>query len=89
MDWLLNLSIPAMTFVVFALVYLVTALIYLVVTRLAVGERVRVFKAISPGMLPPMWLVFGLLIAARSHHRRREARVRPHDDDAPGRTRAP
>ena len=63
MDWLLNLSIPAMTLVVLVLVYLVTAIVYLIVTRLATGERIRVFKAISPGMLPPMAVVFGLLIA--------------------------
>jgi len=62
-DWLLNLSIPAMILVVLALVYLVTAVIYLIVTRLATGERTRVFKAVSPGMLPPMSVVFALLIA--------------------------
>ena len=63
MDWLLNLSIPAMTLVVLVLVYLITAIAYLIVTRLATGERIRVFKAISPGMLPPMAVVFALLIA--------------------------
>jgi hypothetical protein len=57
------LSIPAMTLVIFALVYLITAAIYLVITRLAVGERTRVFKAISPGMLPPLSVIFALLIA--------------------------
>ena len=31
--------------------------------RLAVGERVRVFKAISPGLLPPLGMIFGLLVA--------------------------
>lgn len=63
MDWILNLSVPAMTLVVLALVYIVTAVVYWVVTRLATGERTRVFKAISPGMLPPMSVVFALLIA--------------------------
>lgn len=63
MDWLLNLSVPAMTLVVLALVYLVTAVIYLVVTHLATGERARAFKAVSPGMLPPLSVVFALLIA--------------------------
>ena len=62
MDWLLNLPIPAMTLVILAAVYLVTAGIYLVITRLAVGERTRTFKAISPGMLPPLSVVFALLV---------------------------
>lgn len=62
MDWLLNLPVTAMTLVILALTYLVTAAIYLVVTRLAVGERLRAFKAISPGMLPPLAVVFALLI---------------------------
>ena len=30
---------------------------------LAVGERARAFKAISPGMLPPLGIIFGLLVA--------------------------
>jgi Protein of unknown function (DUF4239) len=62
LDWLLNLPIPAMTLVILAAVYLFTAGIYLVVTRLAVGERTRAFKAISPGMLPPLAIVFALLV---------------------------
>jgi len=62
LDWLLNLPIPAMTLVILAAVYLVTAGIYLAITRLAVGERTRTFKAISPGMLPPLSVVFALLV---------------------------
>ena len=62
MDWFFNLSIPAMTLVVFAAMYLLTAVIYLLVTRLAVGERLRTFKAISPGMLPPLAVVLALLV---------------------------
>jgi hypothetical protein len=62
MDWLLNLSIPAMSLVILAAHYLVTAGIYLAVTRLAVGDRARSFKAISPGMLPPLAVVFALLV---------------------------
>jgi hypothetical protein len=42
--------------------YLFTAGIYLCVTRLAVGERARAFKAISPGILPPLSVIFALLI---------------------------
>jgi hypothetical protein len=34
----------------------------LVVTRLAVDERARAFKALSPGMLPPLGIIFDLLV---------------------------
>lgn len=51
-----------MVVVVFGAVFLVTAALYLAVLTLAVGERGRAFKAVSPGMLPPMGLVFGLVI---------------------------
>jgi hypothetical protein len=61
-DWLLNLSIPWMAFVVFAATYVVAACVYLVVVRLAVGDRGRAFKAFSPGMLPPLGIIFGLLV---------------------------
>lgn len=30
---------------------------------LAVGERARVFKSLSPGMLPPLGILYGLLVA--------------------------
>jgi hypothetical protein len=62
LDWFFSLSIPAMTVMVFAGMYLLTAVIYLLVTRLAVGERLRTFKAISPGMLPPLAVVLALLV---------------------------
>jgi hypothetical protein len=35
----------------------------MVVTTLAVGDRARSFKAISPGMLPPLAVLFALLVA--------------------------
>jgi hypothetical protein len=43
-----------MTILVFGLTYLLTAGIYAVITVLAVGERARSFKAVSPGLLPPL-----------------------------------
>ena len=43
-------------------ILLVTAGIYAGVSVLAVGDRARAFKAISPGMLPPLAVVFALLI---------------------------
>jgi hypothetical protein len=42
---------------------LVTAAIYVVVNVLAVGERARSFKAVSPGLLPPLGILFALFIA--------------------------
>jgi hypothetical protein len=62
-DWLQNLPVVWMTVVVFLATYLVTAAIYWVVATLAVRERARAFKAMSPGMLPPLGIVFGLLVA--------------------------
>jgi hypothetical protein len=48
--------------VVFAATYVVTAAIYLCVMALARGERARAFKSVSPGLLPPMGLLYGLLV---------------------------
>ena len=62
MDWLFNLPVLGMTLVVLAAVYAATAAIYLLVTHLAVGDRARVFKAVSPGMLPPLAIIFALLV---------------------------
>jgi hypothetical protein len=61
-DWLLNLPVLWMAVVVFAATYLLTASIYWGVTRLAVNERARAFKAVSPGMLPPLGILFALLV---------------------------
>jgi hypothetical protein len=61
-DWLLNLPVPWMALVVFVATYLLAASVYFVVTRLAVNERARAFKAVSPGMLPPLGILFALLV---------------------------
>jgi len=62
-DWFLNLSIPWMAFVIFAATFVVAASVYLVVVRLAMDDRgARAFKALSPGMLPPLGIIFGLLV---------------------------
>jgi hypothetical protein len=53
-DWLFNLSVPWMALVVFVATYLIAGGVYLIVTKLAVNERARAFKAVSPGMLPPL-----------------------------------
>ena len=51
-----------MAVVVFAATYLLTASIYWVVTRLAVDDRARAFKALSPGLLSPLGILFALLV---------------------------
>ena len=62
-DWLLNLPVLWMAVVVFAATYLLAASIYWSVTRLAVNDRARAFKAISPGMLPTLGILFALLVS--------------------------
>ncbi len=61
-NWLYSLPVWGIALVVFAATYVVAALVYWVVTGLAVNERARAFKALSPGMLPPLALIFGLLV---------------------------
>jgi len=62
-NWLHSLPVLWMTVLVFGCTYLVTAGIYGVVTVFAVGERARSFKAISPGLLSPLGIIFALFIA--------------------------
>jgi hypothetical protein len=57
-----TLAIGWLIVVVFIGTFVVTAVIYLAVTRAARGRLGPAFKAVSPGMLPPMGLVFGLII---------------------------
>ena len=61
-DRLLGLPILWMSLLILGAVYLVTAGLYLVINALAVGERARAFKAVSPGMLPPLATIFALLV---------------------------
>jgi hypothetical protein len=61
-DRLFSLPVLAMSVVILGAIYVMTAGIYIAVMRLAVGERARAFKAISPGMLPPLSVVFALLV---------------------------
>jgi hypothetical protein len=61
-DWLLNFPVLWMGALILGAFYLFTAGLYLLITALAVGERARAFKGISPGMLPPLSLLFGLLV---------------------------
>jgi hypothetical protein len=61
-DWLHSLSIALLVLVVIAGTALVTVAIYMIVARLAAAGHRDALAAVSPGMLPPMSLVFGLLI---------------------------
>jgi Protein of unknown function (DUF4239) len=62
-DWLHNLPIVWMGLLVFGLTGLVTAAIHGVVIMLSVGERARSFKTVSPGLLPPLGILFALFVA--------------------------
>ena len=59
-DWLHELPVIWMGVVIFAGTYAMTTAIYGIVIGLAAGERARAFKAVSPGMLSPLGIIFGL-----------------------------
>jgi hypothetical protein len=62
-DWLHELPIVWMAILFFGGTYLVTAIIYVAVMVLATGGRGRAFKSASPGMLPPLGILFALFVA--------------------------
>ena len=62
-EWLHQLPIPLLALVVLGITYLITWAIHAAVMALARGERARWLKAFSPGMLSPLGILFGLLIA--------------------------
>jgi hypothetical protein len=62
-DWLHNLPAVGIALIAFGGVYLLAAAIYVVVMALATGERAIAFKGVSPGMLPPLGILFGLFVA--------------------------
>jgi len=61
-DWLLDLPVLWMAAVVFAATYLFAVGIHWMVTRLAVNGQAAAFKGVSPGMLPPLGILFALLV---------------------------
>lgn len=61
-DWLHSLSIVWLVLVVCAATALGTIAIFLTATRLAASGHRDAMAGLSPGMLPPMSLVFGLLV---------------------------
>jgi len=62
-EWLLELPVVWMSLLVLAAIYLFTAVVYFAINRLAVGDRAKAFKGVSPGMLPPLAVMFALLAA--------------------------
>ena len=62
-DWIHDLPVPWMALVVFGFTYLLAAIVFAAVTMLASGERAKSFKAVSPGMLPVLGIIFGLFVA--------------------------
>ena len=62
-DWVHSRSVGWMAVLVFGGTYLLALAIYSIVTRLATGERAHAFKGVSPGLLPPLGIIFGLLVA--------------------------
>lgn len=62
-DWVHAIPVAWMAVVVFGSTYLVASVIYAVVIKLAAEERARAFKAVSAGLLSPIGVIFGLLVA--------------------------
>jgi hypothetical protein len=62
-DWLHGMPVPWMAAVIFGFTYLLAGIILAAVIRLATKERAASFKAISPGMLPVLGIIFGLFVA--------------------------
>jgi hypothetical protein len=61
--WLHNLPIWQMAAFAFAASFLVGALIHVVTGRLAAGPHGRSWMTVSPGLLSPIGVIFGLLVA--------------------------
>ena len=62
-DWIHALPLGWLALVVFGGTALSTAAIYWIVVRLATEDRLRAFKGVSPGLLSPLGIIFGLFVA--------------------------
>ena len=62
-DWIHALPLGWMAILIFGSTFLIAAVIHQVVLALAVGDRARALKGVSPGLLPPLGIIFGLLVA--------------------------
>src|SRR6185437_4656671 len=61
-DWFLNLPVLWMALIIFVATALIAGGVYFVVTRLAEADWGRAFKAVSPGLLPVLGVLFALLV---------------------------
>jgi len=61
-DWIPNLPVVLIALVALVGMGLVTMAIYALVMRVAEGERAGALQALSPGMLPPMGILFALIV---------------------------
>jgi hypothetical protein len=62
-EWFHDLPVVWVAIAVFGATYAIAIVIYKTVMVLAAGERSRAFKAINPGLLPSLALLFGLFVA--------------------------
>jgi uncharacterized membrane protein (DUF485 family) len=61
-DWIPNLPVVLIALVVLVGMALLTLAVYALVVRLAEGEHGEAIKAFSPSMLPPMGILFALIV---------------------------
>jgi hypothetical protein len=61
-EWLHTLPFWMMALAVFGITYLAAAGILTIIMVLAKGERGRMFKSVSAGLLSPLGTIFGLLV---------------------------
>jgi hypothetical protein len=61
-DWLHNLPLLWLAIVIFGANYLVTAAIFIALIVLATPKRVPSLRAVSPGLLSPLGVIFGLFV---------------------------
>src|SRR5438477_11986105 len=62
-DWCHGMPVRWMALLVFASAYLLALAIHAGVAAVARSGRAKSFKAVSPGMLPPLGIIFGLFVA--------------------------
>ena len=62
-DWFHELPVLWMALLVFGITYLLALGTHAGVAALARSGRAKSFKSVSPGMLPPLGIIFGLFVA--------------------------
>ena len=62
-DWFHELPVLWMALLVFGITYLLAVGIHAGVAALGRSGSAKSFKSVSPGMLPPLGIIFGLFVA--------------------------